>query len=117
MKLFKNFKEWKDYTLSAVKDILIGLLRIVWSLIKGLISLIAFLFSSISSFCKREPIAMLVMSVILACILLCLIFTFVNERSMRVNAESQRDSISLKLDSARQNSLVTEYSNVEWNGN
>ena len=116
MKLFKNFKEWKDYVLSAIENVLVGLLRIVWSLLKGLASLLVYVFSSISSFCKREPIAMLVMSVILACIILCWIFTFVNERSMRVNAESQRDSISLKLDSARQNSLVTEYSNVEWNG-
>ena len=117
MKLFKNFKEWKDYTLSAVKDIFTGLLRIVWSLLKGLASLLVYVFSSISSFCKREPIAMLVMAIILACTILCWVFTFVNERSMRVNAESQRDSISLKLDSARQNSLVTEYSNEKWNGN
>ena len=36
---------------------------------------------------------------------------FVNERSMRVSAEYQRDSLSLKLDSARQNAYILESMN------
>ena len=108
MKLFYSFGEWKKYFVSAIRGVFVGLLRILWSIVMGLVSLIAYVSRSISSFSRREPRAMLVIVVMLIVIGFSWMMNFVNEQSMRVKAEMQRDSISLKLDSAKQNAYVQE---------
>ncbi len=118
MKLFYSFGEWKKYIVSAIRSVFVGLLRILWSIVMGLVSLIAYVSRSISSFSRREPRAMLVIVVMLIVIGFSWMMNFVNERSMRVKAEMQRDSISLKLDSAKQNSMVRETPRIDnhWYG-
>lgn len=111
MKLFYSFGEWKKYIVSAIRSVFVGLLRILWSIVMGLVSLIAYVSRSISSFSRREPRAMLVIVVMLIVIGFSWMMNFVNERSMRVSAEYQRDSLSLKLDSARQNAYIRESMN------
>lgn len=103
MKLFYSFGEWKKYIISAIRNVFVGLLRILWSIIIGVVSVIAYILRAVSSFSKREPRAMLVIVIMLTVIGFLWMMNFVNERSMRVKAELQRDSISLKLDSAKQN--------------
>lgn len=111
MKLFYSFMEWKKYTLSAIRNVLVGLLRIVWAILNGIVSLVAGVFRSIGAFSRREPRAMLVIIILFACILFAWMMNFVNECSMRVSAEYQRDSLSLKLDSARQSAYILESMN------
>ncbi len=108
MKLFNSFKDWKKYILSAIRSVFVGLLRIVWSIVIGVVSLVAGIFRSIGAFSRREPKAMLVIIILFTCVFFGWIMNFVNERAMRVSAEYQRDSLSLKLDSAKQNAYVQE---------
>lgn len=118
MKLFYSFWEWKKYIVSAIRSVFVGLLRILWSIVMGLVSLIAYGSRSISSFSRREPRAMLAIVVMLIVIGFSWMMNFVNERSMRVKAEMQLDSISLKLDSAKQKSMLHNIPHVDnhWNG-
>lgn len=118
MKLFYSFGEWKKYFVSAIRGVFVGLLRILWSIVMGVASFLAYIFRSISSFARREPRAMLVIVIMLTIIGILWMMNFVNERSMRVKAEMQRDSISLKLDSAKQNSMVRETPRIDnhWYG-
>lgn len=108
MKLFNSFKDWKKYILSAIRNLFVGLLRILLSIVIGIASIIAYIFRTISSFARREPRAMLVIVVMLTLIGFLWMMNFVNERSMRVKAEMQRDSLSLKLDSAKQNAMIRD---------
>ena len=108
MKLFNSFKDWKKYILSAIRSVFVGLLRIVWSIIIGAVSLVAGIIRSIRAFARREPKAMVVIALLFLFIGICWMMNFVNERAMRVSAEYQRDSLSLKLDSAKQNAYIRE---------
>lgn len=113
MKLFYSFGEWKKYFVSAIRGVFVGLLRILWSIVMGVASFLAYIFRTISSFAKREPWAMLIIVVMLTVIVFSWVMNFVNERSMRVKAEMQRDSISLKLDSAKQNSMLHSIPHID----
>ena len=64
MKLFYSFREWKKYTLSAIRNVLVGLLRIVWAILNGIVSLVAGVFRSIGAFARREPRAMFVIVIL-----------------------------------------------------
>jgi hypothetical protein len=108
MRLFYSFKDWRKYILSAIRSVFVGLLRIVWSIVNGVVSLVVGIFRSVDSFSRREPNAMLVIVALFTCLLFWWITNFLNERAMRVSAEYQRDSLSLKLDSARQNTNIRE---------
>lgn len=113
MKLFYSFGEWKKYFVSAIRGVFVGLLRILWSIVMGVASFLAYIFRTISSFAKREPRAMLIIVIMLTVIGFSWVMNFVNERSMRVKAEMQRDSISLKLDSAKQNSMLHSIPHID----
>ena len=102
MILFKSFKSWKNYFLSAVKNVFIGFARILWSVISGLISILAFIWRSIKDFCRREFWAALVIGIVAVIIIAGWLCTFACERAARVTAEFQRDSLAVKLDSAKQ---------------
>lgn len=64
MVLFKTFKSWKNYILSAIQNVFVGLLRIVYAFVNGAISLIVGVFRSIGAFARREPRAMFVIVVL-----------------------------------------------------
>ncbi len=108
MILFYSFKDWKKYILSAVRKLFVSLLRIVWAIVNGAASLVAGASRSIGAFTRREPKAMCVITFLLTFIISCWLINFVRERAMRVAAEMQRDSIALKLDSAKQNAYIRE---------
>lgn len=106
MRLFYSFKNWKEYSLVSVRKVIEGLLRIIYAIIVGAVSFLAYIIRTVNSFARREPKAMLVIVVLLICIAFGWSMNFVSERSKRIAAEMQRDSISLKLDSAKQNAVV-----------
>lgn len=108
MILFNSFKDWKKYILSAVRKLFVSLLRIVWAIVNGVVSLVYGASRSIGAFTRREPKAMCVITFLLSFMFFCWLANFAKERSMRVAAEMQRDSIALKLDSAKQNAHIRE---------
>lgn len=106
MKIFYSFSEWWRFFLSAIRGIAIGVFKVFYSIVAGIVSVFAYIVRSIASFQRREPKALLVVVILLSAVCFCWAMNFANERSMRVNAEMQRDSLSLKLDSAKQNSQI-----------
>lgn len=117
MKLFNSFKDWKKYILSAIRSVFVGFLRIVWAILNGVVSFVVGVFRSIDAFSIREPKAMLVIIILFTCVNMGWIMYFVNERAMRVSAEMQRDSLILKLDSAKQNAYIREPFANHWDNN
>ena len=113
MKLFKSFKEWRKYALSAIRSVCVGMLRILWSVLFGLVSLLAYAYRSTCQFCKREFKAAFFAGLIIVLLSVCWFGTFINERGNRVYAEFQRDSLALKLDSAKQNAYVRMRDSIE----
>lgn len=117
MILFKTFKSWKEYFFNALKNLLLGVARIIWSVIAGAISVLAAIGRSINAFCRREFKAALIIGATSFFLIMLWMGTFVSERSARVTAEYQRDSLSMKLDSAKQfNHALSDPLN-HWNGN
>lgn len=95
--LFKTFKSWKSYCGSGVCDVCAGLIRIFLSLILGVVSIVVAMWKSVKAFWRREFAASLVITAILLVLALGWLATFINERAARVNAEYERDSLSLVL--------------------
>ena len=108
MKLFKSFKDWREYTLSSLYAVIKNLFKLFWSCLGGAISCIVNSYTAVRAYSKREPKATLITAFLLLAAFLCCIFIFVNERAMRVKAEYQRDSISIKFDSMTQNSVYLD---------
>ena len=106
MKLFYSIREWWEYLISAIRGMCVGFLKILCSIVMGIASIFSYIGRSVNAFARREPKAMLVIVLLLLTIGAGWLLNFVNERSMRVTAERERDSLSLKLDSAKQNSMV-----------
>lgn len=95
---FESFKEWYTYLWKACKHFAKGIFRIVYSLIMGIVSVLAWVTRLIAAFCRRETTA----SVILFSLIFVLGFgwlsTYMNGKVATRTALYQRDSISLKLD-------------------
>lgn len=70
MKFFMSFRDWKNYILSAIRNVFIGLCRIVWAIGNGLVSLIAGIIRSTFAFSRREPKAMIVIVILYVVLLL-----------------------------------------------
>ena len=47
MNLFYSFGEWKKYFVSAIRGVFVGLLRIIWSIVIGVASFLAYIFRTI----------------------------------------------------------------------
>lgn len=96
--IFESFKEWYTYLWKACKHFAKGIFRIVYSLIMGIVSVLAWVTRLIAAFCRRETTA----SVILFSLIFVLGFgwlsTYMNGKVATRTALYQRDSISLKLD-------------------
>ena len=100
MKIYTS-EEWLDYVCSAAHSMLTGIVRLLWSVIIGIISLLVYVYRVVAAFCKREKLAALIIAFIFAVLIFGWITTFMSERAARVDAEYQRDSLSLTIDSLR----------------
>ena len=94
--LFDDFRQWRVCLWSGVCKFLWGLLRIISCLLFGIISFLVWIGKQIEAFCKREFVASLIIGVLFVFLLAGWLNTFMSERARRVNAEMQRDSISLQ---------------------
>lgn len=106
MKIFRTFMEWWEYAFSSIKTMCIGLAKVLWSIVLGLVSIMAAVWRAVKAFCGREPKASIVIGFLYLLGAAGWLGTFMKERRERVYAEYQRDSIALKLDSAKQNAYV-----------
>lgn len=95
--LFDNFRQWRVCLWSGVCKAAWGLLRILTCIIFGIVSIIAYCFKQICAFCKREFVASLIIVVLFVLLSAGWLATFMSERTHRVAAEMQRDSISYEL--------------------
>ena len=109
--LFESWHQWRVCLWAGVCKMSWGIMRITTCIIFGIISIFVYVYKEVAKFCQREFIASFIVGIIV--ILLCFgwFSTFINERAARVSAEMQRDSLSLKLDSAKQNSTATQNGN------
>lgn len=95
--LFDDFRQWRVCLWSGVCKAAWGLLRILTCIIFGIVSIIAYCFKQIGAFCKREFVASLIIGVLFVLLSAGWLVTFMSERTHRVAAEMQRDSISYEL--------------------
>lgn len=109
MKFVYSLKEWKAFVSSAFRNVIVGLFRLVWSIVIAMTSVVHYVVKSVKDFVGREFRASLIVFSIIFLMLIGWLTTFVSERSKCVRAEMQRDSLSLKLDSARQNARIYDY--------
>lgn len=96
MKLFDSFKEWWKYLYSAIKKVFVGIVRILYAIVIGFVSLLVGLFRSIKKCWKGEKLNIF-LSLLVAAVILAWAMTFANERAMRVGAEMQRDSLAFVI--------------------
>lgn len=109
MKYIYSLKEWKTYVRSAIRNVAVGLFRIAWSMVIAVLSTSHHAGKSIRDFHYREPKASQIVVCLFLFIMAGWLLTFAYEHSCRVKAETQRDKLLLRLDSARQRSGVIEY--------
>ena len=109
--LFDDFRQWRVCLWSGVCKAAWGLLRIVTCILFGRVSVFVYIFRQIGAFCKREFLASLIIGTLIGIICVGWIFTFVNERKHRVDAEMQRDRLRYELDSTIQ--LVPTHNHLE----
>lgn len=106
MKKFNSLSEWRGYIKSSAYSMLLGLCRMLWSILLGLFSILCYVLKAIRDFKNREFRASMIIAALLLIFVTGWVTTFVNERAMRVKAEMQRDSLLFRLDSAKQNSMA-----------
>lgn len=102
MKIFKSFKEWGKFLFTSIWCVLLGILKTLWAIIGGIISYCLYVYDSIASYARREFKAAFITGVILVVVGFLFLYVFVNERSHRVMAEYERDSLYLKLENMGQ---------------
>ena len=102
--LFDDFRQWRVCLWAGVCKAAWGLWRILTCIVFGILSVFAYIGKQIDAFYRREFAASLIIGFVIAVLSVCWLVTFVNERAARVGAEMQRDSLALRLDSAKQNS-------------
>lgn len=92
--LFDDVRQWRVCLWSGVCKAAWGLWRIVSCLLFGLLSVFWWIGKQMSAFCKREFVASLIIAVVLLSVVFGWLTTFINERTMRVAAEHERDSVA-----------------------
>lgn len=96
--IFENWHQWKVCFIAGCKKAAWGIWRIITCMILGIVSIFAYIGRKIESFCRREPVAALTMTVIIAVLSFGWLSTFMDGRVRIRTAEYQRDSIGYKLD-------------------
>lgn len=104
--LFENFRQWRICLWAGVCKMSWGTCRIITCIIFGIVSIFVFCCKEVEKFGRREPVASLIIVLVVVFLSFGWIVTFVRERAARTNAESQRDVMSMKLDSAKQCSII-----------
>ena len=96
--IFDTFKDWYTHLWKVCKHLAKGVYGILYSVIIGIVSVLAWLGRITGAFCKRETVA----SVILFSLIIILgygwLSSYMNGKVATRTALYQRDSISLKLD-------------------
>ena len=82
----------------GAKSTFFGLWQIISAIALGIVSLLAYAGRQINAFCRRETIAAAIVGSLIVILTTTLIATFVTERTARVTAEHQRDSIAYKME-------------------
>ena len=106
--LFENWHQWRVCFLSGCSKFCWGLWRIITCILFGVVSVFVYMCKQVNAFCRREKVASFIVGTIIVFGVLGWISSFAKERSARINAEHERDSLSLKLDSARQNGAIRD---------
>lgn len=96
--LFETWHSWKVCMWAGCKNFAWGLWRVITCIVLGILSIFKWIGTMIEAFAHREPIAMLVVSIIIACLSVGWLYTFVGTRATIKSALWERDSMSLKLD-------------------
>lgn len=96
--IFDSLHQWKVCFLAGLGKAGWGIWRILTCIIGGVISILIFCGKEIEAFCRREPIAAMIVSVTIVALTAGWIMTFVHGRVAVKTAEYQRDSIGYKLD-------------------
>lgn len=94
---FNSVQEWLVCEKKSLADFFWAFVFLLWIPAVGLISLGYHLKNAIGSFARREPWAMAIFSFIFGLMVVGWIVTFTSERTRAMNAEYERDSISIVL--------------------
>lgn len=95
---FDSWHQWKVCMLSGLRNAGWGIWRIITCIFFGILSIFRWIGLKIEAFARREPVAMLIVCVLIAGLSLGWIFTFVGSRAEIKSAIWERDSMSVKLD-------------------
>ena len=106
--IFETFEQWYTYLWKAVKTFVMGFVKIIYSIVVGIVSVIVWVGKLIEAFCRREPIAALIVGLLMVLLILGWVTTFVKGRAETKTAEYQRDSIGYVLDKYIESGLVAE---------
>lgn len=98
LSLFDSWHQWKVCMLSGLRNAVWGIWRIITCIFFGILSIFRWIGLKIEAFARREPVAMLIVCVLIAGLSLGWIFTFVGSRAEIKSAIWERDSMSVKLD-------------------
>lgn len=98
LSLFDSWHQWKVCMLSGLRNAGWGIWRIITCVFFGILSIFRWIGLRIEAFARREPVAMLIVCVLIAGLSLGWIFTFVGSRAEIKSAIWERDSMSVKLD-------------------
>ena len=96
--LFDSWHQWKVCMWSGCKSLAWGLWRIVTGIVLGIASIMKYVGVKIEEFCKREPMAAVIVAVVVLILGFGWFSSFVNGRIEVKKAQWERDSISLRLD-------------------
>ena len=96
--IFETFKDWYTYLWKACKHFGKGIFRIVYSLVMGVVSILAWVAKLVAAFCRRETTASIILFSLIFILAFGWLSTYMNGKVATRTALYQRDSISLKLD-------------------
>ena len=100
--LFDSFAGWYGYLWRSCKALVASLLKILYSIVGGLASVIVCIYKIVAAFCRREFVASLIIGVIILFLSFGWMTSYMNGKVATRTAEYQRDSIGYKLDKMMQ---------------
>lgn len=95
--IFDSFSEWRDYLWKACRQFIMGVLRVIYSVLMGIVSVFVWIGKLIEAFCRRETVAAIVIGFFFSLILFGWVYTFTKERSAYMTAQFKADSLSYSL--------------------
>lgn len=95
--IFDSWHQWKVCFSSGCSKAAWGIWRIVTCIILGIVSVFAYIGRQIEAFTRREPVAMLIVTILIVCMSLGWLFTFTSGRVALKSAQYERDSMSIRL--------------------